>query len=1665
MQSLVLKNASLDTIEVNYKLPETSFFSMPFPEYKRLSPGMFTKVNVVFRPVHMEPYDDVIEFLVRNQSQVRSFYIRVASELSTTKAELPRCLDFGFCAVNELSERHVPLKNTGQTLVNFEWNVGPPFNITPRKGSLEPGKTLQCVASVVPKAAEVVVTSIACKIEGIEALPFKMSCIGKYTFLSLSEARVNFGTRPPGKAGRVEKELWLRNHATVPASFRISREPSQLTPVFSVEAEADVVPANESIKVIVRYTPFSPKSFTCTYFSISTPGGNTLRLQCVGGCDAAQLSLTTSGDKGSHAFLEFGECEVFENNPDKQAKVTHTVKALTLRNTGSCPLFFSFHAPADEAFKFLDKAYGQIGAEAEKSLRVQFHPRRVGNFYSKLFCLVNDSVPACVEFLGTGYNPEDKQGNRPFPFTYKHVLVQQQRISRGIAHCSADKLARLNPGQSDSFTDLCVEPAAPNNNTARSGCFTVNDLQTLAAFFHMPDKYTPAATLAQRMPVVSSVENIDFGCCGAGETAVQREFHVQNNTEAKVSCVWSVSRSREVPPGVFEVVPQATDISPNRTQRFTVIFRAPAANCFFHAELKAQVYHKCNRSFKLVKEHTFVPPWALHLSLDANTFPNGAACFIPKASFKAHSTGHAPKSRLNLQNIEFPPCYIGDVVYQSIRIENTGNTPIRFTWLHPQKQKQEKSPGQASCFEVRPSNGFLQVGQFQIIMLRFSSSERDPRAFDHILTCRLNENPTYDHVLHLRAVTCRPALAIYDAHEPDVLCSSMHIQPTSMGATAIRRLLLRNTSHVPVVFSWSLPKRLRGIVRVAPAKALLRGNEVAQLSWEFCPLEAKVYEVEASCRALSGDLEEETDKMVFRVVGEGTAPALSFASCKVELCPTLVKQPAEGFLRVINTSSSLIRFGISVVSAKRTEEDGHGTSEAPVTALKCEQREGAVHGRSSTRIPLTFTPVHPGMHEFNVCCKVLDGSELGPDGKADPEPGDVTSQSISCVVTAEATFPRLRIEDARCVDVSTQELWTQLNVARVNRCLSTTVKDVEVPMRFSPKPQGSRHQTVLLLLRNNGNLPASFKLRFPNDMDVELEPWADEKEPSEEDVKMNFILDAGLFEVEPKQGLIEPGDALTVRITYHYISTNFGGRHCIPVHLNLENGAHIRLIFVGKTLTNQERLAFIPTDEYELDPMPIGLKQPPEQSIEIKNPCDEDIQYHVDDSAMAELRRANYDFPVLTCLNKDGVVAARSTLSLRWVFQPIEAKEFSAAVRVLFKASAAESKEAVPEDDIAMQTNHALGNAAETEYEQTFRLVGKGFHPNNASAFYDAYSRTVNIASPPFFQRLQVPNQLASFSIEKLDFGDVTIGSVTRRFTVLHNHLAVPIEFSWDVQQALVTKGTLIVEPMHGVIQPGKFATSRFTLRVGEEVAFQVIHSRVECLVSMASTGRSSEETLKAKLGRTVTRASTFSRRDETKSPTKKSDQSSVVGKMTVARSERMKSTKKSAKLATDTRLETASRARTAYSVFSSISTKPYSAKTKPSSTKRTSELLYVHLDARIVDPEDFPNATRAIQQENGADTKEDTAESSPPLFLELAKGSSIEPFPEAKTDNRSSWVMLPECRANVEQVVDNTVYNILVEALHKEISLGSAKRIFGLYKSPENERSVSATVEAVATE
>ena len=122
----------------------------------------------------------------------------------------------------------------------------------------------------------------------------------------------------------------------------------------------------------------------------------------------------------------------------------------------------------------------------------------------------------------------------------------------------------------------------------------------------------------------------------------------------------------------------------------------------------------------------------------------------------------------------------------------------------------------------------------------------------------------------------------------------------------------------------------------------------------------------------------------------------------------------------------------------------------------------------------------------------------------------------------------------------------------------------------------------------------------------------------------------------------------------------------------------------------------------------------------------------------------NFDFKIFEIQNPEGTLSANDTQYIYTLFRPLEAKEYS--VDLPIKIS-----------DIEGPSPHS----------HVLKLRGTGYHPENDSE---------KPKELPFYEDL--PNcrayvgeegQMAAFSYESIDFGDLEFGQVANRFVILYN--------------------------------------------------------------------------------------------------------------------------------------------------------------------------------------------------------------------------------------------------------------------------------------------------------
>ncbi|RHY40624.1 hypothetical protein DYB34_011655 [Aphanomyces astaci] len=212
-----------------------------------------------------------------------------------------------------------------------------------------------------------------------------------------------------------DKEFILRNRSLVRASFQIVPVETDHEPVFFFSPLRGVIPPEASVPITVKYTPLSPGTFTCDTFRIQTPGGHHATLSCRGKAIGPRVSLWKKNLASN--LIKANSL----NFKDVQVGIMST-RVLVLKNESNVAARFNFMAAPCGVFG-IDKVAGVVPPLLDMSITLTFCPENAGNFYRRLFILVQNHSTIYVDILGTGYDNEI----RPSPFQQAHVDAYRLR--------------------------------------------------------------------------------------------------------------------------------------------------------------------------------------------------------------------------------------------------------------------------------------------------------------------------------------------------------------------------------------------------------------------------------------------------------------------------------------------------------------------------------------------------------------------------------------------------------------------------------------------------------------------------------------------------------------------------------------------------------------------------------------------------------------------------------------------------------------------------------------------------------------------------------------------------------------------------------------------------------------------------------------------------------------------------------------------------------------------------------------------------------------------------------------------------------------------------------------------------------------------------------------
>jgi hypothetical protein len=95
---------------------------------------MVKEVNVIFKPIEYNIYNDNIMIKILESGTNVRFFIPVSAQINTISIKIPAGIDMGYCTTNQKSSIYVSMVNIGDIDTSFKWSTAGPFNLYPSMG-------------------------------------------------------------------------------------------------------------------------------------------------------------------------------------------------------------------------------------------------------------------------------------------------------------------------------------------------------------------------------------------------------------------------------------------------------------------------------------------------------------------------------------------------------------------------------------------------------------------------------------------------------------------------------------------------------------------------------------------------------------------------------------------------------------------------------------------------------------------------------------------------------------------------------------------------------------------------------------------------------------------------------------------------------------------------------------------------------------------------------------------------------------------------------------------------------------------------------------------------------------------------------------------------------------------------------------------------------------------------------------------------------------------------------------------------------------------------------------------------------------------------------------------------------------------------------------------
>ena len=818
----------------------------------------------------------------------------------------------------------------------------------------------------------------------------------------------------------------------------------------------------------------------------------------------------------------------------------------------------------------------------------------------------------------------------------------------------------------------------------------------------------------------------------------------------------------------------------------------------------------------------FNPPFCTYLSVVGHSFPPGNQLYIPMYDF-------VPKNE-----IYFPCTSINQPQYQIFKIKNRSDTPLFYAI----------SPDPSNIFRIARKYGLIPANQFHLILIEFCPNETT--TYRYPLRIILNHDNSSVKNIILNGFCVDPVIEIEGIKEEIYFPPSFIGITTKKKLTIINRSPIKIKVEInvdknedgkveisPSYIEMESNLIMDIIVSFTPIKPVNFKSKITFKVERIYDEQKDLVGIYSPSSLLSEYKLEKNGRLYTKeltILGRGSDGNLRLEPSLLEFGTVKV-----GFHKKLSFSiynPTMTNFYITLEPEKKEYLDENGGNMEGIENINdivtFDFKEGLINSFCKKEVQVLFKPINRYLVKMKVNVYAVEHQELKLENlQKDNENNLINNEdnskikSLKCelILTANGDYPLIRIADIRNNIVGTNNLWYLFNVDQANEELQKQLTDEEIyyigedktdkkikdfkdklkciTLNFGKhiKKKQNNNETfdVYLTLRNDGGVPTEFFFKFPGEVSIFREVWMDPVEPSSNDKFEYHILKDKIFELEPRKGKLEPNECCNIRLKYNFKEK---GKHQLHVLFQVVNGKPLIFKFDALCFTERQGMLEIKRPLVDFSYVPIGYMDYIVCPLELYNVGGVKIRYKIDQKQIDEFNKKNDNFQIFKIEQSEGNIGPNDLKYIPIFFRPLTSKEYILNLNVFYADEAFYTSKTDENELYNNKDKHdGIGKIPVT-------VRGYGYHPKKFTPpkLLSAFSkmpkeRICNKFNDEIIQK-------CGLSIEEIDFGVCEEGVPKNQTFIIYNYSTTnSFNFEFYVP-GFILKDNIEIKPNKDKLEP-----------------------------------------------------------------------------------------------------------------------------------------------------------------------------------------------------------------------------------------------------------------------